>query len=224
MRAMILAAGHGKRMRPLTDTIPKPLLEVAGIPLIVRQINSLVKAGINELVINTGRLGEQIQQRLGNGTAYGATIQYSIEGEQPLETAGGIIQALPLLGSDSFIVTNADIVTDFDYSRLRPGADTDATLVMVSNPTHHPEGDYGLEHGRIMTKAATRYTFSGIGLYHNRFFRDLELGSHPLAPLIRTAADKNRVHGILYNGYWNDVGTPERLKNANQFLPHNESK
>ena len=175
-------------------------------------------------MINTGRLGEQIQQRLGNGTVYGATIQYSIEGEQPLETAGGIIQALPLLGGGSFIVTNADIVTDFDYSRLRLDADTDATLVMVNNPAHHPEGDFGLEHGCIMTKAATRYTFSGIGLYHNRFFRGLEPGSLPLAPLIRTAADKNRVHGILHNSYWNDIGTPERLKNANQFPPHNESK
>ncbi len=218
MKAMILAAGKGERMRPLTDDTPKPLLKVAGLSLIVRQVQALATAGISELVINTGIMGEQIHEQLGNGERYGVTIQYSVENGNPLETAGGIIKALPLLDSDTFIVTNADVVTDFDYTELRLDADKTAHLVLVENPKHHPEGDFGLKNGLIHYNTEKKYTFSGIGIYHRHFFDGYIEGVRPLAPLIRQASKSDQVSGELFQGYWNDVGTQDRLEKANRDL------
>lgn len=216
MRAMILAAGRGERMRPLTNNIPKPLLEVAGKPLIVYQIEALVLAGIDRLVINTGILGDQIKNRLGHGEAFGVKIDYSDEGDTPLETAGGIIKALPLLGEDPFIVTNADIFTDFKYASLPDCLHFDAHLVLVNNPSHHPEGDFVLEYDKVKNEGSEKLTFSGIGIYQPHFFKNCPSGPYPLAPLLRQSAQANRLTGQYYEGFWCDVGTPERLNQLNK--------
>lgn len=212
---MILAAGRGERMRPLTDKAPKPLLEVAGKALIVYQMEALEMAGVREIVINTGHLGDQIQYELGTGTAFGVQIHYSNEGDNILETAGGIIKALPLLGDDPFIVTNADIFTDFDYSSLPEQLDYDAHLVLVDNPTHNPEGDFALEQGRVSNDGINKLTYSGIGLFHPHFFKNNHPGRAPLAPLLRQSAQADRLSGQHFLGQWDDIGTPERLKNLN---------
>jgi N-acetyl-alpha-D-muramate 1-phosphate uridylyltransferase len=219
MIAMILAAGRGERMRPLTDTVPKPLLEVAGKPLIVHQIEALSLAGIGTIVINTGRLGDQIQYRLGTGESYGVSILYSEEGDEPLETAGGIVKALPLLGTEPFIVTNADIYSDFDYQTLPEQLDSDAQLVLVDNPPHNPDGDFALENGQLQNEGPQRLTYSGIGLYSPRFFKDCAHGKLPLAPLLRQSAQENRLSGQYFKGFWSDIGTPERLAEVNKSNP-----
>lgn len=216
MIAMILAAGRGERMRPLTDTVPKPLLEVAGKPLIVHQIEALESAGIERVVINTGRLGDQIQYHLGTGVSFGVSIVYSAEGEEPLETAGGIVQAMPLLGKEAFIVTNADIYSDFDYQSLPTQPESDAHLVLVDNPAHNPDGDFALENGQIHNDGLQRLTYSGIGLFYPHFFESCVPGRSPLAPLLRQAATENRLSGQHYQGYWRDIGTPERLDEVNK--------
>ncbi len=223
-RAMILAAGRGERMRPLTDKTPKPLLEIADKALIVYQIEALELAGIRDIVINTGRLGDQIQYHLGTGEAFGVQINYSDEGENILETAGGIIQALPLLGDDPFIVTNADIFTDFDYQTLPEQLDSDAHLVLVNNPQHNLQGDFALENGRIIDKGSAKLTYSGIGLYHPHFFKDCNPGRAPLAPLLHQSAQANDLTGQQYDGLWSDVGTPERLAEINSSLDNKQSK
>ncbi len=215
MFAMILAAGRGERMRPLTDKVPKPLLEIAGKPLVIYQIEALVSAGMETIVINTGRLGVQIQDSLGTGENFGVRIRYSDEGDEPLETAGGIIKALPLLGDSPFIVTNADIYTDFDYRSLPHQLDSDAHLVLVNNPPHNPKGDFVIENGRILDEGVQKLTYSGIGLYHPRFFRNCNPGRYPLAPLLHQSAQANCLSGQHYKGYWSDVGTPERLEEIN---------
>lgn len=215
MRAMILAAGRGERMRPLTDVMPKPLLEVAGKALIVYQIEALEAAGVKEIVINTGHLGEQIQYELGAGSSFGVDIFYSDEGENILETAGGIIQALPLLGDDPFIVTNADIFTDFDYQLLPEEPDFDAHLVLVDNPPHNLEGDFALENGRIIEQGSQKLTYSGIGVFYPHFFENCASGRAPLAPLLHQSAKVERLGGQHYTGLWFDIGTPARLKEAN---------
>ena len=215
MRAMILAAGRGERMRPLTDTVPKPLLEVNGKALIVYQIEALETANIKELIINTGHLGEQIQYELGTGNHLGVDIVYSDEGENILETAGGIIQALPLLGDDPFIVTNADIFTDFDYATLPEEPDYDAHLVLVDNPAHNLKGDFFLENGRVLQQGSLKLTYSGISIFHPHFFEDISPGRAPLAPLLLKAAQEKRLGGQHFTGEWLDIGTPARLKELN---------
>lgn len=217
MIAMILAAGRGERMRPLTDTVPKSLLEVGGKPLIVYQIEALALAGTEKIVINTGHLGNQIMDYLGDGQKFNVRIFYSDEGEEPLETAGGIVKALPLLGKAPFIVTNADIFTDFDYRSLPTELDSDAHLVLVNNPPHNPQGDFAFEDGRILAEGSERLTFSGIGLYQPRFFKSCVPGRYPLAPLLLQSAQNNCLSGQHFLGNWSDIGTPDRLNEVNNF-------
>tara|TARA_R110001583_G_scaffold31978_4_gene109038 strand:- start:18114 stop:18803 length:690 start_codon:yes stop_codon:yes gene_type:complete len=218
MKAMILAAGRGERMRPLTDTCPKPLLVVGGKPLIVWHIERLRDAGITELVINHAHLGQQLEDTLGDGQALGVRISWSPE-TRALETAGGICQALPQLGNSAFIVVNGDVFCDVDFTalqttaaRLNPDADL-AHLVLVANPEHNVDGDFALDAGRVRTHGTSRLTFSGIGAYHPQLFDGLTSGiPAKLAPLLRSAMDADRVSGKLHPGQWIDVGTPERLQ------------
>ncbi len=211
MRAMILAAGRGERMRPLTDHTPKPLLTVGGLPLIEHAIQRLYVAGYRDLVINLGYLGEQIEARLGDGSHLGVRIHYSREPPGALETAGGIREALDHLGSGPFLVMNSDIVCDH---RLRPpsmDADTLAHLVLVKNPDHNPNGDFTLKGLQVMPTGSPVYTFSGIAWYRPELFAQLPRGRRPLAPLLREAIAAGRVTGELHQGAWSDIGTPERL-------------
>ncbi len=212
---MLLAAGRGERMRPLSDTLPKPLLEVGGKPLIAHHLDALARAGLRECVINLSWLGELIRDRVGDGAAHGITVEYSEEPEA-LETAGGIVQALDRLG-ERFVVVNADIYTDYDYSRLSSGGGL-AHIVLVDNPAHNPGGDFSLA-GAVVGNAGTpRHTFSGIAVYRREFFAGLAPGKRPLAPLLRAAADRGELSGELYTGRWSDVGTPERLAALNAGL------
>ncbi|MDX1633570.1 MAG: nucleotidyltransferase family protein [Marinobacter sp.] len=222
MRAMILAAGLGTRMRPLTLTIPKPLLEAGGKPLIHYHLEHLRKAGFNEVVVNHAWLGQQIENALQDGRAWGLRIRYSPESE-PLETAGGIRQALPLLtesGEDWFLVINSDVWCDFELTRLSPPEDgTLALLVLVDNPEHHPDGDFALrDDGRMEAEGADRKTFSGISLLHRSLFDDLAPGVHRLAPILRDAMAKGQVRGLYHDGHWFDIGTPARLADLDQRL------
>ena len=208
MKAMILAAGRGERLRPLTDATPKPLLEVKGRPLIVHHLEALSRAGFTEVVINLSWLGCQIRKLLGDGSGYNLSIEYSEEPEA-LETAGGIQLALPLLG-ERFIVVNADIYTDYDFSRLLQ-IDSVAHLVLVENPAHHARGDFTLNEATLGIEGSPRYTFSGISQYHRSFFKELAPGKQALAPLLFAAAERQQVTGELFNGDWTDIGTLERL-------------
>jgi len=240
---MILAAGRGERMRPLTDHTPKPLLPVGGKPLIVWHIERLRAAGFSRIVINHAHLGQQIEAALGNGAAFGVSIDYSRE-ISALETAGGIATALPLIEEDVFPVVNGDIYCEYDFSRLaepmaRLAAGHDqAHLVLVDNPPHHPQGDFVLEAGRVTATPLTPYvlgtagardgipcghpsrlTFSGIGVYHRALFARTSAGEKaPLAPLLRLAIDGGRASGERFAGRWVDVGTPERLHQLDQSL------
>lgn len=218
MKAMILAAGRGERMRPLTDSIPKPLLKVGGKALIEYHVEALARAGITELVINTAWHGDQIEQLLGSGEDYAVSIQYSREGEQALETAGGIVQALSMLGGEAFAVVNADIWTDYDYSKLPQDIEGFAHLVLVDNPPQHASGDFVLEGGHVQNDGADRLTFSGIGVYRPALFTALEPGVRPLAPLLRAAMAGDQVTGEHYHGKWFDIGTPERLQQLDAQL------
>ncbi|MEX2524514.1 MAG: nucleotidyltransferase family protein [Gammaproteobacteria bacterium] len=219
MRAMILAAGRGERMRPLTDTTPKPLLEVGGRPLLQHHIEGLARAGITEIVVNTGPLGDQIEARFGDGALFGANIIYSHEGDAPLETGGGIRRALPLLGEGGFLVVNGDIWTDYDFSGLPDAPAGLAHLVLVDNPGHHPEGDFVLEDGRIVREDdRPRRTYSGIGVFRPELFRDEPATAFPLAPLLRRAIRRGEVSGEFYPGVWLDIGTPERLAGAESLI------
>jgi MurNAc alpha-1-phosphate uridylyltransferase len=207
---MILAAGRGERMRPLTDHTPKPLLEVGGKPLIVWHLERLAAAGIRHVVINHAHLGEQIEQRLGDGTAWGMSIRYSPE-PTALETGGGIFHALPLLGDTPFLVVNGDVWCDADPAELTLAAGDLASLLLVDNPSHHPEGDFHLSAGRVQAVGSPRLTFSGIGLYAKALFDGCSAGAFPLAPLLRDAMTRGQVGGHHHDGRWFDVGTPERL-------------
>ncbi|HDN69418.1 MAG: mannose-1-phosphate guanylyltransferase [Gammaproteobacteria bacterium] len=218
MKAMILAAGRGERMRPLTDSTPKPLLRIGGQTLIERQVHALVRAGITELVINHDHFGEQIVKALGDGTAYGADITYSPETDRALETGGGIFNALPLLGSDPFLVVNSDIWTDYAFEQLPAQPDGLAHLVMVDNPEHHPQGDFSLSTGLLSQSGPAMLTFSGIGVYRPGLFSDCTAGAFPLAPLLRQAMDAGQVSGEHYTGSWFDIGTPERLDAINRVV------
>ncbi|MDD5228550.1 MAG: nucleotidyltransferase family protein [Methylococcales bacterium] len=217
MQAMILAAGRGERMRPLTNSTPKPLLQAAGKSLIERTIEQLVTAGFTELVINHAYLGKQIETTLGDGSQFGATIVYSSEGENGLETAGGIIHALPLMKDAPFLVVNGDIATDFPFAELHKQPVDLAHLVLVPNPEHHPTGDFLLcSDGRLKVTppfdSDNFYTFSGIGIYSPKLFSTAPKNSTKLAPLLRSSMSEMRVTGQLFEGFWMDIGTPERLQ------------
>ena len=228
--AMILAAGRGERMRPLTDHTPKPLLPAGGKPLLVWHIERLCAAGFNHIVINHAHLGQKIEEALGNGAGFGVSIEYSRE-ISALETAGGIATALSLIESEVFPVVNGDIYCEFDFSRLaepmaRLAAGHDqAHLVLVDNPPHHPKGDFVLDGARVknadepLTPHPARFTFSGIGVYHRALFAHTMAGEKaPLAPLLRLAIDAGRVSGEHYGGRWEDVGTPARLNALDEEL------
>ena len=210
MRAMLLAAGRGERMRPLTDATPKPLVRVGGRALIDWHLRALARAGVREVVINLSWLGAQLRAALGDGQAYNLRISYSEEGPVPLETGGGIFRALPLLGSP-FLVVNGDIFTDIDFGALALESAADAHLVLIPNPPHHPRGDFGLEGGRLVQRDSERFTYSGVGLYRAEFFAGCEPGRFPLLPLLNRAIARGRVCGHVHHGEWCDVGTPERL-------------
>jgi MurNAc alpha-1-phosphate uridylyltransferase len=218
MKAMILAAGRGERMRPLTDHTPKPLLQAAGRPLIEHHILALATAGIHDIVINLAHLGTSIEAYLGDGAALGVRIAYSWEPEGALETGGGILNALPLLGPDAFLVVNGDVWSDYDYRRLPPAPRGLAHLVLVDNPPHHPDGDFALQDGRVVADGPVRLTFSGIGIYRPELFAGCRPGAFPLAPLLREAMAAGRVSGEHYRGDWRDIGTPERLRQLNDQL------
>lgn len=214
MKAMILAAGRGERMRPLTDHTPKPLLSAAGKPLIVHTIEQLVAAGYHEIIINHAHLGQQIEQKLGSGKQFGAKISYSPEGDQALETAGGIINALPLLKKNEvFLVVNGDIATDLPFAELKNQPVNLAHLVLVNNPAHNPNGDFGLDtKGMISDTHTKKFTFSGIGLYHPELFRQFPNGIRKLLPVLLQGIAEQRISGQLYSGFWMDIGTPQRLQ------------
>lgn len=219
MKAMILAAGKGERLRPLTLHTPKPLVKAAGVPLIEYHIRALAAAGFTELVINHAWLGQQIEDYLGDGARFGLHIAYSPEGE-PLETGGGIFKALPLLGDEPFAVINGDIFTDYPFAELRKPLAGLAHLVLVDNPVHHPEGDFALALGRVEdTGAATeRLTYSGIAVLHPRLFAACQPGAFKLAPLLREAMAAGQVSGERHGGCWVDVGTHERLAEVERLL------
>jgi len=208
---MLLAAGRGERMRPLTDSLPKPLVQVGGRPLIVWHLLSLARAGIREVVINLSWLASQLRDALGDGSKFGVSISWSDEGPVPLETGGGIFRALPLLGPDPFLLVNADIWTDIDFSRLALEADAYAHLVLIPNPAHHPRGDFGLEGERVVNRQTGRLTYSGVGVYSREFFAGCSEGRFPLLPLLNRAIAEGRVRGEVHRGQWCDVGTAERL-------------
>lgn len=225
MKAMILAAGRGTRMAPLTDHCPKPLLPLAGKPLIQHHIEKLVAAGITELVINHAWLGHMLEEALGDGAALGARIQWSPEAEA-LETGGGIAHALPLLGADPFLLVNGDVWTDWNYAdALQAELGTDlACLWLVDNPDHNPSGDFVLRNTRVRNPQQSafaqspRLTFSGLSVLHPALFHDCPAGAFPLAPLLRHAMDSDQVSGQQLSGRWVDVGTPQRLTQLEQSL------
>jgi N-acetyl-alpha-D-muramate 1-phosphate uridylyltransferase len=213
--AMILAAGRGERLRPLTDTTPKPLLTVRGQPLIERLVQALASAGMQRIVINLAWLGSQIRDHLGDGARYGVTIMYSDEQARALETGGGIFRALPYLEPGPFAVVNGDIYTDFPFDTLRLAPDRDAHLVLAPNPPQHPLGDFGLEQGMAIADAASRHTFACIAVYRAAFFAGCSDGVFPLKPLMLRSMAAKRCSAQLYTGVWEDVGTLQRLQALN---------
>lgn len=219
MKAMILAAGKGERMRPLTLHTPKPLLAAGGVPLIEHQLRALIKAGYQAFVVNHAWLGEQIEAYLGGGERFGCRILYSPEGE-PLETGGGIFKALPLLGNEPFAIVNGDVWARYDYSALRLPEGALAHLVMVDNPPHHPTGDFALHEGRLADLPAPgrALTYSGIAVLDPALFEGCTPGAFKLAPLLRRAMAEGRVTGEYFAGPWVDVGTQERLAEVERLL------
>lgn len=214
MKAMVMAAGRGERLRPLTDTLPKPLAPVAGKPLIVYHLEALAKAGIRDVVINLSWLGDRIKDALGDGHDYGVRIRYSEEGPVPLETAGGIFNALPLLGSEPFLVVNGDVWTDIDFGLLALDDASEASIVLVPNPTHNSRGDFALDGDTVIDRdgASQSYTYSGVGMYRPEFFSGCSPGRFPLLPLLKRAIAARRLRGQLHQGEWCDVGSIERLR------------
>lgn len=221
MKVMILAAGRGERMRPLTDHTPKPLLPVGGKPLIVWHLERLAAAGFRTVVINHAHLGAQIEAALGAGARWGLAIRYSPEPKGALETAGGIAQALPLLDSAPFLVINGDIYCDWDVAQAKTAlvAGDLAHLIMVNNPPQHPQGDFALQNGKVGADGTPKFTFAGIGIYRPELFFSITRGQPArLAPLLRAAMSEARVSGELHCGCWTDVGTPERLAQLDAAL------
>ncbi|MGQ7960770.1 N-acetylmuramate alpha-1-phosphate uridylyltransferase MurU [Pseudomonas sp. SP16.1] len=219
MKAMILAAGKGERLRPLTLHTPKPLVRAAGVPLIEYHLRALAGAGFDELVINHAWLGQQIEDHLGDGARFGLRIAYSAEGE-PLETGGGIFKALPLLGDEPFLVVNGDIFTDYPFAELRRPLVGLAHLVLVDNPPHHAAGDFRLADGRVsdLDGVAPSLTYSGLAVLSPALFAGCQPGAFKLAPLLRRAMGQGRVSGERYAGRWVDVGTHERLAEVERLL------
>lgn len=215
MIAMILAAGRGERLRPLTDSVPKSLVEVRGEALLERHLRNLQSGGIETVVINLGWHGAQILERVGSGERFGLNVIYSDEGEHILETGGGIRRALPMLGSDPFLVVNADIYTDMPVPRITLRDDDLAHLVLVPTPADKDGGDFALQHGRVRNAGDEMYTFSGVSVYRPEFFAGCEPGRFSVVPMLRDAADQGRIAGSVYAGSWRDVGTPERLAELN---------
>jgi MurNAc alpha-1-phosphate uridylyltransferase len=213
--AMILAAGRGERLRPLTDHAPKPLLPLRGKPLIEHHVERLAHAGLERIVINLAWLGSMIRDYLGDGSRYGLKIHYSDEGARALETAGGIFRALPYLEPGAFLVVNGDVFTDYPFAQAALAADRDAHLVLVPNPPQHPAGDFGLEGGLALPSAPVQYTFAGIAVYRARFFEGCVDGVFPLKPLLLRSMAAARCSAELYSGSWEDVGTAERLQALN---------
>ena len=219
MKAMVLAAGRGERLRPHTDITPKPLIQVGKHRLIEYHLLNLAKAGINDVIINISWLADQIAQTLGDGSQYGLGITYSNEGEEALETAGGIVNALPLLGDDPFIVINGDIWCDYDLSRLTSmDLVHEAHLVLVGNPEHNLEGDFALDQGLIRTTGESKLTYSGIGIYTPAFFAETKPGKKALGPILRKKAEQDKISGEFFEGQWVDIGTIERLAQLRSYL------
>lgn len=223
-KAIILAAGRGERMRPLTDALPKPLLSVGGKPLLVWHLNNLKRAGITDIVINHAHLGEKIESALGDGSRFGVRIRYSAEGEA-LETAGGIANALGLLGEDAFVVVNGDIFCDYDFAALNAPlarvqhGEARAHLVLSDNPPHHPNGDFGLVDGKLVERETDRLTYTGIGVYHPRLFASITGRTKArLAPILHEGIAAGEISGEHFTGLWRDIGTPERLAELDASL------
>ncbi len=213
---MLLAAGKGERLRPLTESVPKALVEVAGVPLIERHLAALADSGVKTVVVNLGWLGAKLAERLGGGDRFGLQIIYSDEGDNILETGGGIVRALPFLGDEPFLVVNADIVTDIDFAVLNLPRDADAHLVLVPRPVDRDSGDFGLEAGRVNNDAD--FVFSGIAMYRPAFFTGCDVERFSVAPMLRRGADDGRISGEVYEGLWADVGTPDRLERISAQL------
>lgn len=223
MKAMILAAGLGTRMRPLTNHLPKPLLSVGGKPLIVWHLERLKRNGFQQVVINIAWLGNKIPELLGNGDQYGLSIQYSDEqNESVLETGGGIIKALPLLGDEPFLVVNGDVWCDYEFTPVSPLTGDDlGHLLLVDNPAHHPEGDFFLDGGRVHDAGDPRLTYSGIAYFHPDLFKQRQYGKQALAPIMREAMQDGLISGEQHRGEWQDIGTPERLAELDLTLKAN---
>ena len=219
-RAMVLAAGVGERMRPLTLTRPKPLLEVGGRALIDWHLTALARAGVREVVINLSWLGAQIRAHVGDGARFGMRVAYSEEGAEPLEAGGGIFKALPLLGPEPFLLVNGDVWTDFDFARIATlPAGCDALLVMVPNPPQHARGDFHLADGRVVAhQTPLRRTYSGLAVYRPELFAGSPGGKFPLLPLLLRAIDAGRLSAQAYDGLWFDIGTPQRLQDLDHRL------
>jgi MurNAc alpha-1-phosphate uridylyltransferase len=217
MKAIVLAAGRGERLRPITDTLPKPLVRVAGKPLIVYHLEALARAGVRDVVINLSWLADKIRTALRDGSEYGVHITYSDEGPVALETGGGIFNAIQLLGPGPFLVVNGDTFTDIDFGTVQARAASDihagalARIVLVPNPTQHPQGDFGLEGELVVERQTGRFTYSGVGVYRPEFFEGCTGGKFPMLPLLKRAIAAGRLRGQLHEGEWCDVGTPQRL-------------
>jgi MurNAc alpha-1-phosphate uridylyltransferase len=222
MKALVLAAGRGERMRPLTDKLPKPLLPVAGRPLIAYHLDALARAGIVDVVINLAWLGERLREAIGDGARYGLRIRYSDEGAQALETGGGIFNALPLLGADAFLVVNGDTWTNFDFRTLSLDPEVDgsalARIVLVKNPAHHAAGDFGLDGDLVVERDTDRLTYSGIGIYRPELFEGCQPGKFPLKPLLQRAIRAGKLLGEQFRGEWWDIGTADRLHSVDMWL------
>ena len=214
MKAMILAAGRGKRMRHLTEHTPKPLLEVNGKPLIVYHLLQLARLGVRDVVINISYLAERLQTALGDGRRFGVNIIYSYE-PAPLDTGGGVYQALPLLGTAPFLVISADIWTDYDFSQLAQKITRRAHLVLVPNPDYHPDGDFTCENGLLGLTGSPKFTFASFGIYHPALFKGCQPGAFPLAALYKSGIESGAITGEIYSGKWFNVGTPEDLRDLN---------
>jgi N-acetyl-alpha-D-muramate 1-phosphate uridylyltransferase len=218
MKAMLLAAGRGERLRPITDSLPKPLVRVGGRPLIAWHLAALARAGVREVVINVSWLGEQLRAALGDGRELGVRIHWSEEGPVPLETGGGILKALPLLAPGPFLLVSSDIWTDIDFARIRITEDALAHLVLIPNPPHHPRGDFGLDGERVVDRETDRFTYANVGLYRPELFDGFEPGRFPLLAVLNRGIAARRVSGEIHRGEWCDVGTPERLAGLEKRL------
>ena len=218
MKCLLLAAGLGERLRPITDKIPKPLVKVAGKPLIEYHLENLKSAGFKEVVINLSHLGEMIEEHLGDGSRFDLAIEYSHEGAEPLETAGGIIRALPFLGDKPFLVLNADIWCNHSLSFANLTHGKLAHIVLVDNPAHNPDGDFVYEFGRVYNTGSSYLTFSGIGIYDPNLFKDFAVEKRTLAPLLRDAIDQELVSAEYFTGKWFDIGTQDRLAQTESFV------